>query len=75
MTVSRRFLILGTLCLLYDTMAAQSLDSILTDALKCAVSATDVRLDDYATDEYLGRLPNRASEPEGICADGTGGDV
>ncbi|RKL00487.1 hypothetical protein BFJ68_g12758 [Fusarium oxysporum] len=37
MTVSRRFLILGTLCLLYDTMAAQSLDSILTDALKCAV--------------------------------------
>ncbi|KAK2699701.1 hypothetical protein QWA68_000695 [Fusarium oxysporum] len=37
MTVSRRFLILGTLCLLYDTMAAQSLDSILTDAPKCAV--------------------------------------
>ncbi|EWZ99644.1 hypothetical protein FOWG_00068 [Fusarium oxysporum f. sp. lycopersici MN25] len=37
MTVSRRFLILGTLCLLYDTMAAQSLDFILTDAPKCAV--------------------------------------
>ncbi|EGU79060.1 hypothetical protein FOXB_10489 [Fusarium oxysporum f. sp. conglutinans Fo5176] len=37
MTVSRRFLILGTLCLLYDTTAAQSLDSMLTDAPKCAV--------------------------------------
>ncbi|EWY94964.1 hypothetical protein FOYG_04105 [Fusarium oxysporum NRRL 32931] len=37
MTVSRRFLILGTLCLLYDTTAAQSLDSMPTDAPKCAV--------------------------------------
>ncbi|KAL5607091.1 hypothetical protein FOBRF1_007588 [Fusarium oxysporum] len=37
MTVSRRFLILGTLCLLYDTTAAQSLDSMLTGAPKCAV--------------------------------------
>ncbi|KAI7771858.1 hypothetical protein LZL87_006134 [Fusarium oxysporum] len=37
MTLSRRFLILGTLCLLYNTAAAQSPDSILTDAPKCAV--------------------------------------
>ncbi|KAF5666981.1 integral membrane protein [Fusarium denticulatum] len=37
MAISRRFLILGTICLLYSMAAAQSPDSMLANAPKCAI--------------------------------------
>jgi hypothetical protein len=41
MTLSRQFLILGTICLLYGTATAQAPDSMLANAPKCAVSTSD----------------------------------
>ncbi|KAF5688041.1 integral membrane protein [Fusarium circinatum] len=37
MTLSRRFLILGTICLLYDAATAQSPGAMLANAPKCAI--------------------------------------
>jgi hypothetical protein len=45
MTLNGRFLLLGTLCLLYDTAAAQTFGSVLTSAPKCAVSSINAQPD------------------------------
>lgn len=52
----RLLFILAALCLLYDTAAAQSLGSVLTDAPKCAVSRSIFLSDGEMADDLLDGL-------------------
>ncbi|PNP74993.1 hypothetical protein FNYG_11640 [Fusarium nygamai] len=70
MTLSRRFPILGTICLLYGTATAQSPDSMLANAPKCAIECLTELLSNKEYAE-LGQEAMCSSKPfakaMGVC--------
>ncbi|KAF5575862.1 integral membrane protein [Fusarium pseudoanthophilum] len=70
MTLSRRFLICGTICLLYNTATAQAPDSMLANAPKCAIECLTELLSNKEYAE-LGQEAMCSSKPfakaMGVC--------